>query len=180
MHAFGIAIIALSVSTAQAGKRLLAWPYYNGGPDGLDPSKFNTGSSNTVAIYDWETYQPPSTNGNGGLEFIGMQAVSARCFWYLDCHSQLLFAIVPRFLFFPGQPTRGTPGGPRLEKWVFDQPSSTVTVVGLLALYSCILPERARSQWDFPRSGGCCERYYSLLLLNSLPTFRSSVVQATL
>jgi len=77
MHAFGIAIIALSVSAAQAGKRALAWPYYNGGSNGLDPGKFNTGSGNTVAIYDWESYQPPSTNGTGGLEFIGMQAVSA-------------------------------------------------------------------------------------------------------
>ena len=30
--------------------------------------------------YDWETYAPPSTSGNGGLGFIGMQ----RC---LDCSS---------------------------------------------------------------------------------------------
>lgn len=30
--------------------------------------------------YDYETYAPPSTNGNGGLGFIGMQ----RC---LDCDS---------------------------------------------------------------------------------------------
>ena len=33
-----------------------------------------------MAIYDYETYAPPSTNGNGGLGFIGMQ----RC---LDCAS---------------------------------------------------------------------------------------------
>jgi hypothetical protein len=41
----------------------------------LIPSAYGTSSS-----YDYETYAPPSTNGNGGLGFIGMQ----RC---LDCSS---------------------------------------------------------------------------------------------
>ena len=27
-----------------------------------------------MSSYDWETYAPPSTNGAGGLGFIGMQA----------------------------------------------------------------------------------------------------------
>jgi hypothetical protein len=60
-----------------SGKRGLAWPWYNGR---LDPGVLNNGQGNVVAIYDWETYPPPSTNGNGGLGFIGMQ----RC---LDCQS---------------------------------------------------------------------------------------------
>lgn len=67
-----LAVLALFVATAQAGKRGLAWPWFNGS---LDPSKFNNGAGAVVAIYDWETYQPPSTNGNGGLNFIGTQAV---------------------------------------------------------------------------------------------------------
>ncbi|KAF8309265.1 hypothetical protein DL93DRAFT_2100121 [Clavulina sp. PMI_390] len=63
--------LALFVSSASAGKRGLAWPWYNGS---LDPSKLNDGSGTTVAIYDWETYAPPSSTGsNGGLGFIGMQ-----------------------------------------------------------------------------------------------------------
>ena len=73
MYACSIVIIALFASTAQAGKRGLAWPWYNGS---LDPGKLNDGRGVTVAIYDWETYAPPSTNGNGGLGFIGMQGVS--------------------------------------------------------------------------------------------------------
>ncbi|KAK0209069.1 hypothetical protein DFS33DRAFT_1380552 [Desarmillaria ectypa] len=72
-----LSFIALFVSAVHAGKRGLAWPYYN---SPLDPSKFNTGNGKVVAIYDWETYAPPSTNGNGGLGFIGMQ----RC---IDCDS---------------------------------------------------------------------------------------------
>lgn len=68
-----LAALALFVSTASAGKRGLAWPWYNGS---LDPGKLNNGQGVTVAIYDWETYAPPSTNGNGGLGFIGTQAVS--------------------------------------------------------------------------------------------------------
>ncbi|KZV62279.1 glycoside hydrolase family 128 protein [Peniophora sp. CONT] len=63
--------LAMSVSLAQAGKRGLAWPWYN---KSLDPGVLNNGDGQVVAIYDWETYAPPtSTGGNGGLGFIGMQ-----------------------------------------------------------------------------------------------------------
>ncbi|KAF7299321.1 Glyco-hydro-cc domain-containing protein [Mycena indigotica] len=58
------------------GKRGLCWPFYNAP---LDPAKFNDGGSVNL-IYDYETFPPPSSNGNGGLNFIGMQ----RC---LDCES---------------------------------------------------------------------------------------------
>ncbi|KAF8554986.1 hypothetical protein OG21DRAFT_1508275 [Imleria badia] len=73
------ALVFLSVfaATAQAGKRGLAWPWFNAQ---LNPGVFNNGDGEVVAIYDWETYAPPSTNGNGGLSFIGMQ----RC---LNCSS---------------------------------------------------------------------------------------------
>ncbi|KZT53639.1 glycoside hydrolase family 128 protein [Calocera cornea HHB12733] len=57
-----------------AGKRGLDWTWYNGG---LNPGLFNDG--NTVAIYDYETYAPPSTNGDGGLGFIGMQRCYPTC-----------------------------------------------------------------------------------------------------
>lgn len=40
-----------------------------------DPGVLNNGQGQVVAIYDWETYAPPtSTGGSGGLGFIGMQA----------------------------------------------------------------------------------------------------------
>jgi hypothetical protein len=39
--------------------------------------------------YDYETFLPPSTNGNGGLNFIGMQ----RC---LDCDSSPIAELANR------------------------------------------------------------------------------------
>lgn len=60
-----LAALALFFATAEAGKRGLAWPWYNGS---LDPGKLNNGEGVTVAIYDWETYAPPSTNGYAGFE----------------------------------------------------------------------------------------------------------------
>ncbi|KAF8131032.1 hypothetical protein EV363DRAFT_1331134 [Boletus edulis] len=63
--------LTVFAAAAQAGKRGLCWPYCK---------IFNNGDGEVVAIYDYETYAPPSTNGNGGLGFIGMQ----RC---LDCTS---------------------------------------------------------------------------------------------
>jgi len=68
---------SLFIAAAQAGKRGLVWPYYN---SPLNPGVFNNGDGEVVAIYDYETYAPSSSNGNGGLGFIGMQ----RC---LDCAS---------------------------------------------------------------------------------------------
>ncbi|KAJ7070048.1 hypothetical protein C8F01DRAFT_541924 [Mycena amicta] len=59
------------------GKRGLCWPFYN---SPLNPAKFNDGSGSVNLIYDYETFSPPSSNGAGGLNFIGMQ----RC---LDCDS---------------------------------------------------------------------------------------------
>ncbi|PBK93698.1 hypothetical protein ARMGADRAFT_1165130 [Armillaria gallica] len=81
-----LSLIALFVSAVNAGKRGLAWPYYN---SPLDPGRFNTGNGKVVAIYDWETYAPPSTNGNGGLGFVGMQ----RC---LDCDSSPISQLASR------------------------------------------------------------------------------------
>lgn len=78
-----LTLLALFAAGAQAGKRGLAWPWYNGS---LDPGKLNNGQGVTVAIYDWETYAPPSTNGNGGLGFIGTQAV---CVFYPIIHAGL-------------------------------------------------------------------------------------------
>ncbi|KAK7442068.1 hypothetical protein VKT23_016344 [Stygiomarasmius scandens] len=69
--------LALFTTAASAGKRGLAWPFYNAP---LDPGVLNNGQGQVVAIYDWETFAPPSTNGNGGLGFIGTQ----RC---MDCSS---------------------------------------------------------------------------------------------
>ncbi|KAF9055530.1 hypothetical protein BDZ89DRAFT_23400 [Hymenopellis radicata] len=74
------------VTAASAGKRGLAWPWYNAP---LDPGVLNNGQGQVVAIYDWETYSPPSTNGNGGLGFIGMQ----RC---MDCDSSPVASLAAR------------------------------------------------------------------------------------
>lgn len=43
-----------------------------------------------ASSYDWETYGPPSTNGSGGLRFIGMQ----RC---IDCYSSPINALHARW-----------------------------------------------------------------------------------
>ncbi|KAJ7834425.1 hypothetical protein B0H13DRAFT_1639617 [Mycena leptocephala] len=68
------------------GKRGLVWPFYNGG---LDPGRLNDGQGTVNLIYDYETFAPPSTNGNGGLNFIGMQ----RC---TDCSSSPINQLAAR------------------------------------------------------------------------------------
>ena len=75
-----------------------------------NPAVFNTRSGEVVAMYvvccfyfrnqtahpapttsyDYETYAPPSSNGNGGLGFIGMQ----RC---LDCGSSPIADLYSRW-----------------------------------------------------------------------------------
>ncbi|KAJ7134011.1 hypothetical protein C8R43DRAFT_1022183 [Mycena crocata] len=89
-------LLAIASSTAAAphnqtkrvgpGKRGLVWPFYNGG---LDPGRLNDGRGSVNLIYDYETFAPPSTNGNGGLNFIGMQ----RC---LDCDSSPIGSLAQR------------------------------------------------------------------------------------
>ncbi|KAI1792744.1 hypothetical protein LXA43DRAFT_313362 [Ganoderma leucocontextum] len=80
------AALALLTASAQAGKRGLTWTYYN---TALNPGVFNNGDGQVVAIYDYETYAPPSKNGTGGLTFIGMQ----RC---LDCDSSPINQLAAR------------------------------------------------------------------------------------
>ncbi|KAF7337862.1 Glyco-hydro-cc domain-containing protein [Mycena venus] len=87
--ALALASLSLATPTVKRhgpGKRGLVWPYYNGG---LDPGRLNDGQGTVNLIYDYETYNPPSTNGNGGLNFIGMQ----RC---LDCDSSPISQLATR------------------------------------------------------------------------------------
>ncbi|KAH8928660.1 glycoside hydrolase family 128 protein [Atractiella rhizophila] len=71
----------LAASAVQAGKRGVAWPWYN---QPLDPGVLNNGQGQVVAIYDWETYPPPTFKNNlGGYGWIGMQGC-----W--DCQSSPL------------------------------------------------------------------------------------------
>ncbi|KAJ6485292.1 hypothetical protein DFH09DRAFT_1210765 [Mycena vulgaris] len=96
--ACAFALVALASSAAAAplsqqkwkragpGKRGLVWPFYNGP---LDPAKLNDGQGSVNLIYDYETFLPPSSNGNGGLNFIGMQ----RC---LDCDSSPIAELASR------------------------------------------------------------------------------------
>ncbi|KAJ7747110.1 hypothetical protein DFH07DRAFT_1037235 [Mycena maculata] len=68
------------------GKRGLCWPWYN---SPLNPALLNDGSGTINLIYDYETYAPPSTDGDGGLAFIGMQ----RC---TDCSSSPIADLATR------------------------------------------------------------------------------------
>ncbi|PIL28891.1 hypothetical protein GSI_08937 [Ganoderma sinense ZZ0214-1] len=80
------AAVALFSAVAQAGKRGLVWPYYN---SPLDVSTFKNSKGQVAAIYDYETYAPPSKSGVHGLNFIGMQ----RC---LDCASSPINQLAAR------------------------------------------------------------------------------------
>ncbi|KAJ7103202.1 hypothetical protein B0H15DRAFT_199803 [Mycena belliarum] len=75
-----------NVKRAGPGKRGLVWTFYNGP---LDPAKLNDRQGSVNLIYDYETFAPPSTNGAGGLNFIGMQ----RC---LDCDSSPISQLAAR------------------------------------------------------------------------------------
>ncbi|KAF7332429.1 Glyco-hydro-cc domain-containing protein [Mycena kentingensis (nom. inval.)] len=81
-----IANTTVAVKRSGPGKRGLAWPWYN---TPLNPGKFHDGSGSVTRIYDWETYAPPSSNGKGGLNFIGMQ----RC---MDCDSSPIGQLAAR------------------------------------------------------------------------------------
>ncbi|KAF7299348.1 Glyco-hydro-cc domain-containing protein [Mycena indigotica] len=94
--AYVLAAVVASVAAAPAevveekrsgpGKRGLVWPWYN---SPLNPGRFNDGSGSVNLIYDYESYNPPSSNGNGGLNFIGMQ----RC---MDCDSSPINQLAAR------------------------------------------------------------------------------------
>ncbi|KAJ7501093.1 glycosyl hydrolase catalytic core-domain-containing protein [Mycena galericulata] len=75
-----------STKRSGPGKRGLCWPFYNAP---LDPAKLNDGSGTVNLIYDYETTLPSSSNGNGGLNFIGTQ----RC---LDCDSSPIADLAAR------------------------------------------------------------------------------------
>ncbi|KAF8205518.1 hypothetical protein K438DRAFT_1905247 [Mycena galopus ATCC 62051] len=66
--------------------RGLCWPWYN---SPLNPALLNDNEGTVNLIYDYETYAPPSDNGNGGLNFIGMQ----RC---TDCSSSPIADLAAR------------------------------------------------------------------------------------
>ncbi|KAJ7878967.1 hypothetical protein B0H14DRAFT_3435206 [Mycena olivaceomarginata] len=87
--ALALASLSLASPTVKRhgpGKRGLLWTWYNGV---LDPGRLNDGQGTVNLIYDYETYTPPSTNGNGGLAFIGMQ----RC---ADCDSSPIAQLAAR------------------------------------------------------------------------------------
>ncbi|KAJ7915851.1 hypothetical protein B0H13DRAFT_2270192 [Mycena leptocephala] len=79
-------LAAPTLKRSGPGKRGLCWPFYN---SPLDPAKLNDGQGTVNLIYDYETFLPPSSNGNGGLNFIGMQ----RC---LDCDSSPIAQLATR------------------------------------------------------------------------------------
>ncbi|KAJ7792454.1 hypothetical protein B0H14DRAFT_3889930 [Mycena olivaceomarginata] len=87
--ALALASLSLASPTVKRhgpGKRGLLWTWYNGV---MDPGRLNDGQGTVNLIYDYETYTPPSTNGNGGLAFIGMQ----RC---ADCDSSPIAQLAAR------------------------------------------------------------------------------------
>ncbi|EIW80812.1 hypothetical protein CONPUDRAFT_82853 [Coniophora puteana RWD-64-598 SS2] len=86
MLSSAFAALALFTAAASAGKRGLCWTWYD---STLDATKFINDSGEVVAIYDYETYAPPTSNGIGNLGFIGMQ----RC---TDCTSSPIADLASR------------------------------------------------------------------------------------
>ncbi|CAE6486008.1 unnamed protein product [Rhizoctonia solani] len=70
-----VAVLAATPSVL-AGKRGLAWPWYNENTN-LDPTKLANGNGNVQWIYNWETWRPAKTTN---MNWVGMQ----RC---MDCDS---------------------------------------------------------------------------------------------
>ncbi|KAG9317092.1 glycosyl hydrolase catalytic core-domain-containing protein [Chiua virens] len=79
-------LLVLSIFTVatRAGKRGLTWTFYDGS------LVLNNGDGQVVAIYDYETFLPPTTGGIGNLGFIGMQ----RC---MDCPSSPISQLFSRW-----------------------------------------------------------------------------------
>ncbi|CAE6473044.1 unnamed protein product [Rhizoctonia solani] len=76
LGALSVTLLALMPSAFAAGKRGIAWPWYNEvAGTGMDTAKL--ANLNVQWIYNWETWRPANTNN---LNWIGMQ----RC---LDCDS---------------------------------------------------------------------------------------------
>ncbi|KAG9074765.1 hypothetical protein FRC06_010479 [Ceratobasidium sp. 370] len=70
------AALFMAAPSVLAGKRGIAWPWYNEGKN-IDSTLLANGNGNVQWIYDWETWRPAKTTN---LNWIGMQ----RC---LDCDS---------------------------------------------------------------------------------------------
>ncbi|QRV83764.1 glycoside hydrolase family 128 protein [Ceratobasidium sp. AG-Ba] len=64
-----VAFLAAAPS-AMAGKRGLAWPWYNEGSN-LDETKLANGNGNVNWMYNWETWRPANT---ANVNWIGTQA----------------------------------------------------------------------------------------------------------
>ncbi|QRV95003.1 glycoside hydrolase family 128 protein [Ceratobasidium sp. AG-Ba] len=69
MTTFAVALLAVAPS-AMAGKRGLAWPWYNEGSN-LDETKLANGNGNVNWMYNWETWRPANTKN---VNWIGTQA----------------------------------------------------------------------------------------------------------
>ncbi|KAG9120207.1 hypothetical protein FRC07_004383 [Ceratobasidium sp. 392] len=66
---FALALLVAAPS-AMAGKRGLAWPWYNEGSN-LDETKLANGNGNVNWMYNWETWRPANT---ANVNWIGTQA----------------------------------------------------------------------------------------------------------
>ncbi|KAH7320466.1 hypothetical protein B0J17DRAFT_621563 [Rhizoctonia solani] len=77
-----------SAPSVLAGKRGLAWPWYNEG-SGLDPTLLANGNGNVQWIYNWETWKPANTNAYSNMNWMGMQGC-----W--DCESSPLSQLKSR------------------------------------------------------------------------------------
>lgn len=79
------ATVALAATVVSAGKRGVAWPWFNEG-SALDASIFGDGCGEVSWIYNWETWAPSKP---GDLNFIGTQ----RC---KDCESSPINLLATR------------------------------------------------------------------------------------
>ncbi|CAE6418070.1 unnamed protein product [Rhizoctonia solani] len=82
--AIAVAFLA-AAPCALAGKRGLAWPWYNEGSN-LNPTSLANGNGNVQWIYNWETWRPAVTTN---MNWVGMQ----RC---MDCDSSPISQLATR------------------------------------------------------------------------------------
>ncbi|KAF7296499.1 Glyco-hydro-cc domain-containing protein [Mycena chlorophos] len=172
--------IALPVSKRSGpGKRGLCWPFYN---SPLDPGKFNDGSGSVNLIYDYETFAPPSSNGDGGLNFIGTQ----RC---MDCDSSPIADLQARqkqlgfaTLFTLNEPDINGISPQTAASWYIQNINPLAIKKSLPAVTSSTTPGQGLdwlSQMITACAGKCFFDYINLHHYgNSLDEFTSYVTQA--
>ncbi|KAF7332683.1 Glyco-hydro-cc domain-containing protein [Mycena kentingensis (nom. inval.)] len=161
------------------GKRGLAWPWYNGS---LNPAKFKDAANSVNLIYDYETYSPISSNGLGGLFFIGMQ----RC---MDCESSPINQLAARqqqlgfvTLFTLNEPDRNNISPTDAANWYIQHINPMAIHKSIPTVSSSSTPGQGLD-WVRQFINACAGRcFYDFISVhwygNSLQEFQNYVTQA--